>query len=79
MVWRGARISSASGGRVEPRKRRESISLANWPRQKDAFLPYLEEWVDNVLRAGNLRGGFDWYIGVDRFRARIIHGGGSRY
>jgi epoxide hydrolase 4 len=52
--------------------------LANWPRQKDAFLPYLEEWVDNFLHPGNLQG-FDWYIGVDRFRARIIHGGGSRY
>jgi hypothetical protein len=55
------------------------LFLGNWPRQKDAFLPYLEEWVDNFLRAGNLQGGFDWYIGVDRFRARIIHGGGSRY
>jgi pimeloyl-ACP methyl ester carboxylesterase len=49
--------------------------LTHWARQKDAFLPYLEEWVDNLLRPGNLQGGFDWYVGVNRFRARMMREG----
>lgn len=48
--------------------------LTHWARQKDAFTPYLEEWVENFLRPGRLQGGFDWYVGVDRWRARIIQG-----
>ena len=49
--------------------------LRHWSHQKEAFTPYLEEWVDNFLRPGNLQGGFDWYIGVARFRARMMQEG----
>jgi len=46
--------------------------LTHWTHQKDAFTPYLEEWVDNFLSNGNLQGGFDWYVGVSRFRRRMM-------
>lgn len=49
--------------------------LTHWSHQKQAFEPYLEEWVDNFLRPGNLQGGFDWYIGINRFRARLMREG----
>lgn len=49
--------------------------LTHWAHQKEAFTPYLEEWVDNFLQPGNLQGGFDWYVGVSRFRARIMKEG----
>lgn len=49
--------------------------LTHWSHQKQAFEPYLEEWVDNFLLPGNLQGGFDWYIGVARFRARMMQEG----
>ncbi len=49
--------------------------LTHWTHQKEAFTPYLEEWVDNFLLPGNLQGGFDWYVGVSRFRARIMKEG----
>jgi len=50
--------------------------LTHWPHQKHVFEAYLEEWVDNFLRPGNLQGGFDWYIGVNRFRRRAMQEGG---
>lgn len=49
--------------------------LTHWSHQKHAFDPYLEEWVDNFLLPGNLQGGFDWYVGVARFRARMMQEG----
>jgi pimeloyl-ACP methyl ester carboxylesterase len=49
--------------------------LTHWSHQQAAFEPYLDEWVDNFLRPGNLQGGFDWYIGVARFRARMMQEG----
>jgi pimeloyl-ACP methyl ester carboxylesterase len=48
--------------------------LTHWSHQKQAFDPYLEEWVDNFLRPGNLQGGFDWYIGIARMRALVASG-----
>jgi pimeloyl-ACP methyl ester carboxylesterase len=50
--------------------------LQHWSHQKAAFDDYLEEWVDNFLLPGNLQGGFDWYIGVSRFRRRLMEDGG---
>ena len=50
--------------------------LTHWCRQKQAFAPYLDEWVDNFMAPGNLQGGFDWYIGVSRFRRRLMEQGG---
>ncbi|MGE0697650.1 MAG: alpha/beta fold hydrolase [Hyphomicrobiaceae bacterium] len=49
--------------------------LTHWTHQKHAFAPYLEEWVDNFMAPGNLQGGFDWYIGVSRFRRRMMQEG----
>lgn len=49
--------------------------LTHWCHQKQAFEPYLEEWVDNFLLPGNMQGGFDWYVGVARFRARMMQEG----
>lgn len=46
--------------------------LTHWAHKREAFLPHLEEWVDNFSRPGNLQGGFDWYVGVSRFRKRIM-------
>lgn len=48
--------------------------LTHWSHQKQAFEPYLEEWVDNFLRPGNLQGGFDWYVGISKLRAQIAAG-----
>ena len=50
--------------------------LTHWTHQKEAFAPYLEEWVDNFMRPGNIQGGFDWYTGVAAFRRRMMQGGG---
>lgn len=49
--------------------------LTHWCHQKTAFEPYLEEWVDNFLSNGNVQGGFDWYIGVSKFRRRMMEAG----
>lgn len=50
--------------------------LTHWTHQKSAFEPYLEEWVDNFMRPGNVQGGFDWYVGVSKFRRRMMEAGG---
>lgn len=49
--------------------------LTHWSHQKHAFDDHLEEWVDNFLLPGNLQGGFDWYVGVSRFRRRMMQEG----
>lgn len=49
--------------------------LTHWSHQKRAFEPYLEEWVDNFMLPGNLQGGFDWYVGVSKFRRRMMQDG----
>ena len=46
--------------------------LSHWCHQKAAFEPHLEAWVDNFLLPGNLQGGFDWYVGVAKFRRRMM-------
>ncbi len=50
--------------------------LTHWCHQKHAFDDLLEEWVDNFMQPGNLQGGFDWYIGVSKFRRRMMQEGG---
>lgn len=49
--------------------------LAHWSYDARAFDDVLEEWVDNFRRPGNLQGGFDWYVGVSRYRTRLMTGG----
>lgn len=50
--------------------------LTHWTHRKHVFEPYLEEWVDNFMSNGNIQGGFDWYVGVSRFRRRMMQDGG---
>lgn len=49
--------------------------LTHWSHQKHAFDDHLGEWVDNFMLPGNLQGGFDWYVGVSRFRRRMMQEG----
>ncbi len=53
--------------------------LTHWCHQKQAFVPYLEEWVDNFMRPGNMQGGFDWYIGVSKLRQRMMSEGSLQF
>lgn len=46
--------------------------LAHWSKDPGTFEAALEEWVDNFRRPGNLQGGFDWYVGVDRYRMQLM-------
>lgn len=49
--------------------------LRHWSHRQSAFEPYLDEWVDNFMSPGNLQGGFDWYVGVSKFRRRMMQEG----
>jgi pimeloyl-ACP methyl ester carboxylesterase len=51
--------------------------LRHWAHRKDAFEPVLEWWVDNFLKPGNLRGGFDWYRSQNAGRIATIDGKAS--
>lgn len=48
--------------------------LNHWCRRKEAFQPVLEAWVDNFMKPGNLRGGFDWYRSQNASRIAAIDG-----
>lgn len=48
--------------------------LTHWCHRKDAFAPALEMWVDNFMKPGNLRGGFDWYRSQNALRIAAIDG-----
>jgi len=52
-----------------------SSMLAHWSCDRGVFDSVLPEWVDNFCRPGNLQGGFDWYIGVNKYRTRLISEG----
>ena len=52
--------------------------LSHWSHDPKTFDGELEAWVDNFMRPGNLQGGFDWYIGVSRFRRRMMIEGPPR-
>jgi pimeloyl-ACP methyl ester carboxylesterase len=49
--------------------------LTHWSHQNAAFAPYIDEWVDNFSRPGNIQGGFDWYTGVSAIRRRMMREG----
>ena len=46
--------------------------LGHWSHDRETFEADLEDWVDNMMRPGNLQGGFDWYVGMSGFRRRLI-------
>ncbi|AOO84116.1 alpha/beta hydrolase [Bosea vaviloviae] len=48
--------------------------LTHWCHRKDAFEPAFESWVDNFMKPGNLRGGFDWYRSQNALRLAAIDG-----
>lgn len=49
-----------------------SSMLAHWAHDETAFDGVLDEWVDSFRRPGNVQGGFDWYVGVSRYRMQLI-------
>lgn len=46
--------------------------LAHWSYDSHAFDDVLDEWVDNFRRPGNIQGGFDWYVGVNSMRMKLM-------
>lgn len=48
--------------------------LSHWCHRKDAFAPALEMWIDNFMKPGNIRGGFDWYRSQNAARIAAIDG-----
>ena len=49
--------------------------LDHWSHEPGVFDEDLEAWVDNFMRPGNLRGGFDWYVGVGEARMKMMREG----
>ncbi|HEY0129352.1 MAG TPA: alpha/beta hydrolase [Rubrobacteraceae bacterium] len=49
--------------------------LDHWADEPGAFDEDFEVWVDNFMRPGNLRGGFDWYVGVGEARMQMMREG----
>lgn len=49
--------------------------LSHWSHDPTTFDGDLEAWVDNMMRPGNLQGGFDWYVGISGFRRRLMRDG----
>ncbi len=48
--------------------------LTHWCHRKDAFIPAFDMFVDNFMKPGNLRGGFDWYRSQNAARLAAIDG-----
>lgn len=48
--------------------------LNHWCHRKEAFQPAFEAWVENFMKPGNLRGGFDWYRSQNAARIAAIDG-----
>jgi pimeloyl-ACP methyl ester carboxylesterase len=49
--------------------------LDHWADEPGVFDEDFEVWVDNFMRPGNLRGGFDWYVGVGEARMQMMREG----
>ncbi|NKB59916.1 MAG: alpha/beta fold hydrolase [Alphaproteobacteria bacterium] len=48
--------------------------LSHWAHDPHAYDDDLEAWVDNFMKPGNLRGGFDWYRATNESRLAAIRG-----
>lgn len=46
--------------------------LGHWAHDEHAFDAVLDEWVDTFRRPGNIQGGFDWYLGVNKYRTQLM-------
>ena len=49
--------------------------LDHWADEPGVFDEDFEVWVNNFMRHGNLRGGFDWYVGVGEARMQMMREG----
>lgn len=49
--------------------------LDHWAHRPGLFEEDLESWVDNFMQPGNLQGGFNWYIGINEARMRMMREG----
>lgn len=49
--------------------------LDHWAREPGIFVEDLDVWVDNFMKPGNLQGGFDWYIGNNEARMKMMREG----
>jgi len=49
--------------------------LDHWSHEPGTFDEDFEAWVDNFMQPGNLRGGFDWYVGVGEARMKMMREG----
>lgn len=49
--------------------------LSHWAHDCHTFDPYMDEWVDNFLKPGNLQGGFNWHIANHAARMELIRNG----
>lgn len=49
--------------------------LDHWAAKPGLFDDDMEAWVDNFMKPGNLRGGFDWYVGISEARSRMWRDG----
>jgi pimeloyl-ACP methyl ester carboxylesterase len=49
--------------------------LDHWAHEPGVFDEDFGVWVDNFMRPGNLRGGFDWYVGVGEARMKMMREG----
>ena len=49
--------------------------LDRWAHAPGRFDEDLDLYVDNFLRQGNLRGGFDWYVAINDARIRLAQAG----
>ncbi len=49
--------------------------LEHWAGESGVFDEDLEAWTDNFMKPGNLQGGFNWYIGINESRRRIMREG----
>ncbi len=48
--------------------------LTHWCHRKEAFAPAFALWIENFMKPGNLRGGFDWYRSQNAARIAAIDG-----
>ncbi len=49
--------------------------LDHWAHEPGLFDEDLDPWVDNFMRPGNLRGGFDWYVSTGEARMKLMREG----
>ena len=49
--------------------------LDYWSNADGAFDEDLDAWVDNFMKPGNMQGGFNWYIAVNKLRMKLMKEG----